>query len=132
MFFFAEEDPFGLINAYLVHNVSEWRDLNLKFVLQCYRDYIMFDDKTYLLDMFPQVIIMSKYLMISNFLFYLFISYIMLFITIIILYFTLCILSEHFKKGKEFNIECLKLIKIIYFNHKIDKKCNGEVVIMGY
>lgn len=45
------------MNAYLVHNVSEWRDLNLKFVLQCYRDYIFFDDKKYLVDMFPQVIV---------------------------------------------------------------------------
>lgn len=45
------------MNAYLVHNVSEWRDLNLKFVLQCYRDYVFFDDKKYLVDMFPQVII---------------------------------------------------------------------------
>lgn len=44
------------MNAYLVHNVSEWRDLNLKFVLQCYRDYIMFGDIQYLTDMYPQVI----------------------------------------------------------------------------
>lgn len=44
------------MNAYLVHNVSEWRDLNLKFVLQCYRDYIMFGDNKYLADMYPQVI----------------------------------------------------------------------------
>ncbi|XP_050524900.1 non-lysosomal glucosylceramidase isoform X2 [Daktulosphaira vitifoliae] len=50
-----EEDPFNLINAYLVHDVSEWRDLNLKFVLQCYRDYTLFKDKKYLYDMFPQI-----------------------------------------------------------------------------
>lgn len=43
------------MNAYILHDVSEWRDLNSKFVLQCYRDYIMFDDKKYLVDMFPQV-----------------------------------------------------------------------------
>lgn len=50
-----EEDPFNLVNAYLVHDVSEWRDLNLKFVLQCYRDYTEFGDTKYLADMFPQV-----------------------------------------------------------------------------
>lgn len=33
------EDPFNQINAYPVHDVSEWRDLNIKFVLQVYRDY---------------------------------------------------------------------------------------------
>lgn len=63
MFFFffsiIEEDPFNLVNAYLVHDVSEWRDLNLKFVLQCYRDYTMFKDKQYLIDMFPQVTILK-------------------------------------------------------------------------
>lgn len=55
VFILIEEDPFNLVNAYLVHDVSEWRDLNLKFVLQCYRDYIILDDKKYLADMFPQV-----------------------------------------------------------------------------
>lgn len=57
IFFMIEEDPFNLVNAYLVHDVSEWRDLNLKFVLQCYRDYSLSNDKKYLVDMFPQVII---------------------------------------------------------------------------
>lgn len=33
------EEPFVLINAYPIHDVSEWRDLNVKFVLQVYRDY---------------------------------------------------------------------------------------------
>ncbi len=28
-----------MINSYPVHDVSEWRDLNIKFVLQVYRDY---------------------------------------------------------------------------------------------
>lgn len=34
-----DEEPFVLINAYPVHDVSEWKDLNVKFVLQVYRDY---------------------------------------------------------------------------------------------
>lgn len=33
------EEPFDLINAYNIHDVSEWRDLNVKFVLQVFRDY---------------------------------------------------------------------------------------------
>ncbi|KAL0880997.1 hypothetical protein ABMA27_002147 [Loxostege sticticalis] len=31
--------PFSNINAYNIHDVSEWRDLNLKFILQVMRDY---------------------------------------------------------------------------------------------
>lgn len=33
------EDPWQQINAYPIHDVSEWRDLNSKFILQVYRDY---------------------------------------------------------------------------------------------
>lgn len=33
------EEPFSLINAYNIHDVAEWRDLNVKFVLQVFRDY---------------------------------------------------------------------------------------------
>lgn len=48
----------SLLNAYPIHDVSEWRDLNLKFVLEVFRDYKMienipnFDSKRYLQDMF--------------------------------------------------------------------------------
>ncbi|XP_026315900.1 non-lysosomal glucosylceramidase isoform X2 [Hyposmocoma kahamanoa] len=31
--------PFSKINAYNIHDVSEWRDLNLKFILQVARDH---------------------------------------------------------------------------------------------
>ncbi|XP_045495199.1 non-lysosomal glucosylceramidase [Colias croceus] len=34
-----EDIPFTHINAYNIHDVSEWRDLNLKFILQVMRDY---------------------------------------------------------------------------------------------
>lgn len=34
-----DEEPFTLINSYPIHDVAEWRDLNVKFVLQVYRDY---------------------------------------------------------------------------------------------
>lgn len=36
---FTEGVPFSNINAYNIHDVSEWRDLNLKFILQVMRDY---------------------------------------------------------------------------------------------
>lgn len=38
------EDPFNLINAYPIHDVSEWRDLNIKFVLQVFRDYYVLNE----------------------------------------------------------------------------------------
>lgn len=34
-----DEEPFTWINSYPIHDVAEWRDLNVKFVLQVYRDY---------------------------------------------------------------------------------------------
>ncbi|XP_048480737.1 non-lysosomal glucosylceramidase [Plutella xylostella] len=34
-----EGEPFKNINAYNIHDVSEWRDLNIKFILQVTRDY---------------------------------------------------------------------------------------------
>lgn len=50
-----DEDPFVLINAYNIHDVSEWRDLNLKFVLQCFRDYSQNGNLIYIKDMWPQL-----------------------------------------------------------------------------
>ena len=38
------EEPFLKINSYPIHDVSEWRDLDLKFVLQSYRDYFLNND----------------------------------------------------------------------------------------
>ncbi|KOB68330.1 Non-lysosomal glucosylceramidase [Operophtera brumata] len=34
-----EDIPFFNINAYNIHDVSEWKDLSLKFILQVFRDY---------------------------------------------------------------------------------------------
>ncbi|XP_046752311.1 non-lysosomal glucosylceramidase [Diprion similis] len=47
------EEPFKIINAYPVHDVSEWRDLNPKYVLSCYRDYKLSNDVEYLRDLWP-------------------------------------------------------------------------------
>ncbi|KAJ8681968.1 hypothetical protein QAD02_017760, partial [Eretmocerus hayati] len=38
------EEPFNMINAYPIHDVSKWRDLNPKFILSCYRDYFINKD----------------------------------------------------------------------------------------
>lgn len=38
------EAPFEQINAYPIHDVSEWKDLNTKFILQVYRDYFVLNE----------------------------------------------------------------------------------------
>ncbi|KAK3097227.1 hypothetical protein FSP39_007733 [Pinctada imbricata] len=48
-----EEEPWSKLNAYMIHDTHEWKDLNLKFVLQVYRDYSKTKDMNYLKDMFP-------------------------------------------------------------------------------
>lgn len=45
------EEPYTKINSYLIHDVSTWKDLNLKFVLQVFRDYKLIGRKDYLNDM---------------------------------------------------------------------------------
>lgn len=35
----TDDAPFSNINAYNIHDVSDWKDLNLKFILQVIRDY---------------------------------------------------------------------------------------------
>lgn len=47
------EEPYTKINSYLIHDISTWKDLNLKFVLQVYRDYKFIGDSDYLNDMIP-------------------------------------------------------------------------------
>ncbi|EPB70424.1 hypothetical protein ANCCEY_10478, partial [Ancylostoma ceylanicum] len=41
------EEPWAQTNAYILHDTAEWRDLNLKFVLSCWRDYILIVEKKY-------------------------------------------------------------------------------------
>jgi non-lysosomal glucosylceramidase len=50
-----EYDPWIRINAYNVHDTHDWIDLNLKFILQVYRDYNYLKDKAYLKDMWPSI-----------------------------------------------------------------------------
>lgn len=47
------DEPWQRVNAYLMHDTADWKDLNLKFVLQVYRDYCLTQDSVYLRDMWP-------------------------------------------------------------------------------
>uniref|UniRef100_A0A8C3E6Y6 Non-lysosomal glucosylceramidase n=3 Tax=Corvus moneduloides TaxID=1196302 RepID=A0A8C3E6Y6_CORMO len=48
-----DDEPWQRVNAYLMHDTADWKDLNLKFVLQVYRDYYLTRDCLYLQDMWP-------------------------------------------------------------------------------
>ncbi|XP_010218121.1 PREDICTED: non-lysosomal glucosylceramidase [Tinamus guttatus] len=39
-----DDEPWQRVNAYLIHDTANWKDLNLKFVLQVYRDYYLTQD----------------------------------------------------------------------------------------
>ncbi|XP_044197254.1 non-lysosomal glucosylceramidase [Thunnus albacares] len=48
-----DDEPWQRVNAYLIHDTADWKDLNLKFVLQVYRDFHITQDSQYLQDMWP-------------------------------------------------------------------------------
>jgi len=48
-----DDEPFLRVNAYCIHDTSCWKDLNLHFILQVYRDYYLTKDKQFLMDMWP-------------------------------------------------------------------------------
>jgi len=50
-----DDEPWIRANAYIIHPTHEWKDLNIKFVLQVYRDYIATGDAQFLADMYPYV-----------------------------------------------------------------------------
>ena len=49
----TEDEPWKRVNAYVIHPTYNWKDLNLKFVLQTYRDYSATKDKRYLEVLYP-------------------------------------------------------------------------------
>lgn len=49
------EEPWARVNAYNVQDVSNWKDLNSKFVLQVYRDWIATGDDDFLHDQWEVV-----------------------------------------------------------------------------
>lgn len=48
-----DDEPWQRLNAYIIHDTADWKDLNLKFVLQVYRDYHLTKSSSYLRDMWP-------------------------------------------------------------------------------
>ncbi len=50
-----DEDPWRKVNGYFLHNVNQWKDLNPKFVLQVYRDYVATGDVKFVCDVWPAV-----------------------------------------------------------------------------
>jgi len=48
-------DPWRLLNGYLNQDISRWKDLNAKFVLQVYRDYLVTGDRDFLAEAYPAV-----------------------------------------------------------------------------
>jgi non-lysosomal glucosylceramidase len=59
-----EGDPFVLVNEPGWQDTNDWKDLNSKFVLMVYRDFVLTGkaDKQFLRDMWPAVQIAMKYL----------------------------------------------------------------------
>lgn len=51
----TDDEPWVRTNAYVIHPTHEWKDLNLKYVLQVYRDYVATGDRQYLDIMYPLV-----------------------------------------------------------------------------
>jgi non-lysosomal glucosylceramidase len=49
------EAPWTRINAYQYQDVNDWKDLNSKFVLMVYRDYVALDDTAFLAETWPAV-----------------------------------------------------------------------------
>ena len=55
-----ESSPWENLNAYLLHDTKNWKDLNIKFILTVYRDYSHLQDKEYLENMWPYVKVNDK------------------------------------------------------------------------
>ncbi|ESR54893.1 hypothetical protein CICLE_v10018742mg [Citrus x clementina] len=56
------DDPWFEINSYNLFNSSRWKDLNSKFVLQVYRDFVATGDKTFARAVWPSVYIAMAYM----------------------------------------------------------------------
>lgn len=59
-----EEDPFFKVNQFSWQNTDDWKDLNTKFVLMVYRDYVLTGrkDSQFLRDTWPSVQLALDYL----------------------------------------------------------------------
>lgn len=55
-------DPWVEVNAYNLHDTSRWKDLNPKFVLQVYRDFVATGKKSFARAMWPAVYTAMAYM----------------------------------------------------------------------
>ncbi|XP_031502090.1 uncharacterized protein LOC116265547 [Nymphaea colorata] len=55
-------DPWFEVNAYILHGTSKWKDLNPKFVLQVYRDFIATGDMAFCRAVWPSVYVAMAYM----------------------------------------------------------------------
>ncbi|XP_020519085.1 non-lysosomal glucosylceramidase isoform X2 [Amborella trichopoda] len=55
-------DPWFEVNAYNIHDVNRWKDLNPKFVLQVYRDMVFTGDKSFAHSVWPSVYMAMAYM----------------------------------------------------------------------
>ncbi|KAH9680922.1 non-lysosomal glucosylceramidase [Citrus sinensis] len=55
-------DPWNEMNAYNIHDTSQWKDLNPKFVLQVYRDFAATGDMSFGVDVWPAVRAAMEYM----------------------------------------------------------------------
>ncbi|XP_017713222.1 PREDICTED: non-lysosomal glucosylceramidase isoform X5 [Rhinopithecus bieti] len=60
-----DDEPWLRVNAYLIHDTADWKDLNLKFVLQVYRDYYLTGDQNFLKDMWPVCLVRDAHAVTS-------------------------------------------------------------------
>ncbi|CAN6475524.1 unnamed protein product [Victoria cruziana] len=55
-------DPWFKVNAYILHPTSHWKDLNPKFVLQVYRDFIATRDMAFCRAVWPSVYVAMAFM----------------------------------------------------------------------
>jgi non-lysosomal glucosylceramidase len=56
------DSPFLRSNAYTWQNINDWKDLNLKYVLRAYRDYLLLDDPALLDQVWPTIPVALEYI----------------------------------------------------------------------
>ncbi|KAL4302233.1 hypothetical protein GQ457_10G022510 [Hibiscus cannabinus] len=56
------DDPWFEVNAYCLYNTARWKDLNPKFVLQVYRDFVVTGDKKFAQAVWPSVYVAMAYM----------------------------------------------------------------------
>lgn len=55
------EDPWNKINSYCIQDISRWKDLSSKFILQIYRDYIATKNKKFIEYIWPSIVETLKF-----------------------------------------------------------------------